>query len=88
MSIHIHCYIQGIKIQYIGAPQTGDIIAAAAEDSVKQALLPIAHVITAKCSFDQVQLIIGIRDGTIQAVGVSMHRVKISQYITIKVLEA
>ena len=35
VSVHIHCYIQGIKIQYIGAPQTGDIIAAAAEDSIK-----------------------------------------------------
>ena len=35
VSVHIHCYTQGIKIQYIGAPQTGDTIAAAAEDSVK-----------------------------------------------------
>jgi len=26
---------QGIKIQYIGAPQAGDIIAAAADDSIK-----------------------------------------------------
>ena len=34
---YMYCYnaVQGIKIQYIGAPQTGDIIAAAAEDSVK-----------------------------------------------------
>ena len=34
---YVYCYnvMQGIKIQYIGAPQTGDIIAAAAEDSVK-----------------------------------------------------
>ena len=34
---YVYCYnvMQGIKIQYIGAPHTGDIIAAAVEDSVK-----------------------------------------------------